>query len=588
MYFSVKCDFYAIILKKPINRLDFFLGDKKSRRFFGCGSPAQYRAPDPEQTTPTLRFAVAQITYTPVRKFLQKFESMTTKSAKEIKEQLRHGHKLSIGEARVLELDYCKDHIDYFIDKYGHIEDKSADELIQPFKLWPAQTDALHSIMDHKWNIILKARQLGFSWLVMHIAAHLMITGYGKLVIGLSKTEEEAKELVRRLTVIFRYMPELIAEKDNVPEGWDGPIFNSTALTLTITFPNNMESNFKALASSPGAGRSFTANLLIFDEWAFQQFAREIWEGGFPTINRKNGGKVIGLSTIQRGSLFEEIYTDPDNGFNKIFIPWYADPTRDEEWYEATKRALGDGITAEYPATVDEALQVPGGAFFPYVKRETHETKEELTGPLRRYCAIDYGLDSLAAIWVQVDTKGNEQVYRTLREKDLRASEAAKILLSRSSYEHIDMWLAPSDLWSRNRDTGKTTAEIFYEEGIPLVKVSRDKVNGCVQMKEHLYAREGEKPRLTFLYGTSDELIKHLEKIQKDKRKTSVYAEEPHELTHYPDALRYFCTWWVSPAAEGEKARLGKKWTADMLEDWDNANAELREMMRELYGEPVR
>ena len=95
------------------------------------------------------------------------------------------------------------------------------------------------------------------------------------------------------------------------------------------------------------------------------------------------------------------------------------------------------------------------------------------------------------------------------------------------------MWLAPDDLWSRNRDTGKTTAEIFYSEGVPLVKVARDKVNGCIQMKEHLVLREDGKPRLTFLYGTSDELIKHLQKIQKDKRKTVVYAEEPHELTHY-------------------------------------------------------
>lgn len=513
---------------------------------------------------------------------------MTTKTAKEIREEVAKGHKPTIGEWRVLMLDYCKDHIEYFIDKYGHIEDKGAEELIQPFKLWPKQVEALNSIMSHKWNIILKARQLGFSWLVMHIAAHLMITSYGKLVIGLSKTEEEAKELVRRLTVIFRYMPELIAEKDNVPEGWDGPIFSSTALSVTIKFPNDMESNFKALASSPGAGRSFTANLLIFDEWAFQQFAREIWEGGFPTINRKNGGMVIGLSTIARGSLFEEIYTDPDNGFNKIFIPWNADPSRDEEWYEATKRALGDGITAEYPATIEEALEVPGGAFFPEVKKDTHETKEELTGYLKRYCAIDYGLDSLAAIWIQVDTNGREQVYRSLREKDLTASSAAKLLISRSANEHIDMWLGPSDLWSRNRDSGKTTAEIFYEEGIPLVKVARDKVNGCIQMKEHLVLREDGKPRLTFLYGTSDELIKHLQKIQKDKRKTTIYAEEPHELTHYPDALRYFCTWWITPSAEEQRKDQGKKWTKDLLEDWDNGNEEMRKLIRKLYGEPVR
>lgn len=513
---------------------------------------------------------------------------MTTKSAKEIREEVARGHKPTIGEWRVLMLDYCKDHIEYFIDKYGHIEDKGAEELIQPFKLWPAQVEALNSIMSHKWNIILKARQLGFSWLVMHIAAHLMITSYGKLVIGLSKTEEEAKELVRRLTVIFRYMPELIAEKDNVPEGWDGPIFSSTALSVTIKFPNDMESNFKALASSPGAGRSFTANLLIFDEWAFQQFAREIWEGGFPTINRKNGGMVIGLSTIARGSLFEEIFTDPDNGFNKIFIPWYADPTRDQAWYEATKRALGDGITAEYPATVEEALEVPGGAFFPEVKKNTHETKEELTGRLIKYCAIDYGLDALAAIWISMDSRGNEQAYRCLKEPNLTVSQAAELLMSRSAEDGQIMWLAPDDLWNRNSQTGRSTADVFSDQGISLVKVNRDLFNGCIQMKEHLRVPENGKPKLTFLYGTCDKLLHDLQKIQKDKKKPTVYAKEPHELTHLPDALRYFCTWWASPATEEIKKKQEKRWTPDMLEDWDHADKEMRELMRQMYGEPVR
>ena len=119
--------------------------------------------------------------------------------------------------------------------------------------------------------------------------------------------------------------------------------FKASALELTVHYNDGRpDSIMKGFPSSPSAARSFTADLLIFDEWAFQQFAREIWTSAFPVINRPNGGKVIGLSTIERGSLFEEIFTDPDNGFNKIFIPWYADPRRDEKWYEDTKRALGD------------------------------------------------------------------------------------------------------------------------------------------------------------------------------------------------------------------------------------------------------
>ena len=162
---------------------------------------------------------------------------------------------------------------------------------------------------------------------------------------------------------------------------------------MKIQFPKGPESTLKAFLSSPGAARGFTADLVILDEWAFQQFAEEIWASIFPVVNRPNGGMVIGLSTIKLGTLFEEIFTNPDNGFNKLFLPWYADPTRDKAWYNRTLGALGEDKTLqEYPASVEEALSVPGGVMFPEVKKETHETADDVPQRARRYVAIDYGL----------------------------------------------------------------------------------------------------------------------------------------------------------------------------------------------------
>ena len=57
-------------------------------------------------------------------------------------------------EIRQMEIEYCRDNIEYFIDTYGHIEDKDAVEIIQPFKMWEAQRKALISIMNHKFNDI--------------------------------------------------------------------------------------------------------------------------------------------------------------------------------------------------------------------------------------------------------------------------------------------------------------------------------------------------------------------------------------------------------------------------------------------------
>ena len=121
------------------------------------------------------------------------------------------GREMTMQEIRQFEIDRCKKDVVYFVEKYGHIEDKDADELIQKFTLWQAQKDALLSIVQNKWNVILKARQLGFSWLTLHVAAWMMVCNTGRTVVALSRTEEEAKELVRRLGVILRYMPSFIA-----------------------------------------------------------------------------------------------------------------------------------------------------------------------------------------------------------------------------------------------------------------------------------------------------------------------------------------------------------------------------------------
>lgn len=491
---------------------------------------------------------------------------------------------MNISEVRQNEIEYCQTHLEYFVDKYGHIEDKDADVLIQKFEMWDAQRDALTQMRCNKLNVILKARQLGFSWLVLHYALWKMLKP-GRTVIGLSRTEDEAQELIRRMGVILSTMGMLFAHKNDEPQGWVDAVWENTSLILKIHFPNEPDSVFKCFPSSPNAARSFTADLIVFDEWAFQQFAEDIWKAGYPTINRPNGGQVIGLSTIERGSFFEKVFTDPDNGFNKIFIPWYADPRRDSEWYEQTKRTMGDMITQEYPATIEEALTVPGGSYFPEVRRETHIVDKYLEGKVRRYVAIDYGLDMLAAHWIMVDTKGNALIYREYCAPDKTIGAACDILLSLSDGEKIDYWLAPSDLWSRSQETGKSRAVIFGENGIALTKTSRDFPAGCSSLKEWLKPIDG-KARLTILDGECPDLYRCLTKIQKDKRRPDVYAKDPHDLTHSVDSIRCFAIWWVrSPEVDVES--IETRCHASILEDIENASPEDRAYLIAKYGEPV-
>ena len=120
-----------------------------------------------------------------------------------------------IGDMRRDQIEYCRDNLEYFIEKYGHIEDKdNLESTIQPFEMWQAQKEALASIRDNKFTVILKARQLGITWLVLHYAVWMMLCFPGRTVIALSQKEDDAKELIRRIAeVILRYMNSLIVEK---------------------------------------------------------------------------------------------------------------------------------------------------------------------------------------------------------------------------------------------------------------------------------------------------------------------------------------------------------------------------------------
>ena len=179
----------------------------------------------------------------------------------------------------------------------------------------------------------------------------------------------------------------------------------------------------------------------------------------------------------------------------------------------------------------------------------------------------------------------NAQVYREYDAPDKTIGAACDILRSMSGDEKIEYWLAPSDLWSRSQETGKSRAVIFSENGINLTKTSRDLPAGCSSMKEWLKVVD-KHPKLTILDGCAPNLYRCLQKIQKDKKRPNIYAKDPHDLTHDVDSLRSFCVWWVrSPEVDYET--IETKYHNSILEDIENASAEDREYLLQKYGEPV-
>lgn len=496
-----------------------------------------------------------------------------------------------IQEILEAEFEYCRNDVVYWANNYCVIEDKDSPEIIVPFRAWDAQNQTLRDFEKFRLNLILKARQMGITWIALYFCTHDLIFNLGHTVVALSKTEDDAKELVRRMSVILDNMPEILKG--------GGLVWRSTATSILITdSKGKLVSTFKAFPASPAAGRSFTGNILLLDEWAFQEYAEEIWTSAYPTINRPTGGKVIGLSTIKKGTLFENLWLE-DNAFHKIFLSVFSDPRRTQEWYESTAKDLGVKVKQEYPRTAEEALSNLGGSFFSEFDYSVHTCEPfKIPEDWTIYNTMDYGLDMFAHYKVAIDSEKNVYVFHEIYESGVIISDAAgKIKVAELKEDedgNVSEWysprlrLAPPDLWNRSQETGKSRALIFAENGVELVKSNNDRESGWQAVKELMKiqtAPDGTRYSKIKIFRNCTNLIRTLPQLLIDEKNANDCAKEPHELTHAPDALRYFAIYWTQPPEPKKSKKV--RYRADQLEDYFNAQTEEeRQAIIKRYGEP--
>ncbi len=248
----------------------------------------------------------------------------------------------------------CEQDAAYFIDTHVIIDEPQGDTVAaMPFHLWDAQIGVLAQLVTEKLVIILKARQLGISWLCCAYALWLCLMKPGRVVLMFSEREDKSQELVRRLRVMYQRLPEWMRQR--VPIAKDN--------TQSLEWANG--SRVSASAATPGAGRSLTASLVLLDEFAFMQWGADVYTAVKPTIDA--GGQLFIVSTANgEGDKFHALWNDAlqkINNFVAIFLSWRARPGRDEAW-RAARAAEALSPTAdkqEYPDTADEAFQSTGG-----------------------------------------------------------------------------------------------------------------------------------------------------------------------------------------------------------------------------------
>lgn len=240
--------------------------------------------------------------------------------------------------------------IDYWIENYVYIFNATLKDWIM-FALWPAQSKTLAEITEEKWVILLKARQLGLSWLTLCYLLHAMLFKPAATILMFSKRDDEAVELLKRLKGIYERLPAWMQARS---------VMQDTVHDWAL-------SNGSSAKSFPSTGgRSYTGSHVLVDEAEFVQDLDELINAVKPTIDA--GGQMLMISTVDKGkpeSPFKRIYRAAKAGeteWRAIFLPWHARPGRTPAWYEAqradvlARTGALDDLHQEYPATDTEAL----------------------------------------------------------------------------------------------------------------------------------------------------------------------------------------------------------------------------------------
>jgi hypothetical protein len=225
------------------------------------------------------------------------------------------------------EIVRCGKRPEYFIHTYAKITHPMKGLI--PFHLYPFQEKLLEDFEDHRFNVILKARQLGISTISAAYVAWMMMFHREKNVLVIATKFNTAANLVKKVKAIIKNLPQWLRISDV-------DIDNRTSFMLSNG------SQIKASSTSGDAGRSEALSLLVIDEAAHVEGLDELWMGLYPTLS--TGGRCIALSTPNGvGNWFHKIYTEADSKLNDFFptkLPWDVHPDRDLQWFEKETRNM--------------------------------------------------------------------------------------------------------------------------------------------------------------------------------------------------------------------------------------------------------
>lgn len=475
-----------------------------------------------------------------------------------------------------------------------YIQDKLGDVVL--FRLNEAQNALLDNL--HFLNIILKARQMGFSTFILILALDCCLFNSNFAAGLVADTIDNAKGLLKRIKFAYERLPAEI--KAAVPiktdNAYEIEFCNSSGIEVGVSLRSGTK-NFihvseygKICAKAPdkakeiksGTLNTIAPRQLVFIESTAEGRGGDFYDKTQQARSLSDAGKTLGdldyrfhffpwWQDVTYQVATEHLITEEDAKYFEELETEYGVKLTDEQkwWYAAKRVEQGDDMWKEYPSTPDEAFKAAkDGAYFAKEMRALRQLGKIGAFPFVPGIAVntmwDFGLGDTQTIWLHQLVAGENRFVGYFEDSGMGLGHYFN-WLERWRAQRGATWgqhLAPHDVEHRRQTATSGRAETIKTMASGLgytfetVERNPDKINSIQSIRTKL-------PGCVFDEAGCAKGIIHLESYSRDwDEKLAVWRNHPRhdEHCHGADAFMVF--------SDGYAPSVPMSSVSDPEQDW--------------------
>jgi hypothetical protein len=369
----------------------------------------------------------------------------------------------------------------YFLNEYVFIEDKESKRAVK-LKLWPEQARVVPIITAENLLVILKARQLGLTWLVAAYVLWRSIIHQLHLSVIISVTESLSIEFLDRVYFILDRLPVWLSPKTKT----------RTQQVCEFAHVRGLVSTIKSLPTTEMGAQSKTPNILILDETCKNRMIQSIFNASYPGVEQAKGQVIVISNSIKEGAGWawtRDLFISSMrklNNFKRIFLSWTAHPGRPESFKDDMVKAGMDkrDVEEHYPDNEDDAITDRNviGVYYSQqmsaARKEKRITRVPWSPGFEVYTFWDLGVNDSTSIWFMQQIGMEYRFIDYYENVGMGMVHYAKVLKERD-YVYGDHYM-PHDVEKRSlhgdTDTALTLREVAENLGIsPILTVDKAK-----------------------------------------------------------------------------------------------------------------